>query len=142
MKSNEIDLDRIDSIMNPEKYDLYIFLNEKGIYTLIDYLCLEKLFEDFEYFFEKGKSMNFENTKLHESKIDRERKPFYSISLYCFLYEDPITLFFTPEKQVRARLKYYEKLEIIELREGKLDYIRFSDKAYELFKNYFSTLDL
>lgn len=121
--------------------DLYKCLTEKGSITLLDYIFLEKLYRNFSYDY-YGQKNPFLFARYYKSSCDEGTYYFYECPAFFWFYENPIYSCFYNVSDMIARLKYYKSLGIIDLEEaGKSFYIRFSNKATELFEKYLDSIN-
>lgn len=131
-----------DLVYGSAEERLYNFITKKGSVSLSDYFLLEKIYEDYNYFYSNDMERNFLYAKMCISKTDGGLKPFYVNSIEYQYAENPILGLLIPEKAFIAQLNYFADLGIIDIeRKNSLTYMRLTDEAYSLFNNYYDGLN-
>lgn len=122
---------------NSATNDLYKFLTQYGVLTLLDFILLEYLFGWYSKELSCQDSFCGPARKKSKSVLDEGEKDFFFISLSDFFKKSQIYEYFTNDEMILAKLAYYSSLWILEYhREEDNIYLRFSDKAFTLFNEY------
>ena len=132
----------LDRVCEPEKYELFNFLTENGAITLLDFIFLQKLFEDYQMYYVMDEDTGHMQARKFKSSTDEGERYFYLTSFRYWFNENRIYGLFVSESEIISRLYYYVDLGIIDLvKQNRFYYLRFTDRAYPLFSSYLDSLE-